>query len=295
METEQPLNTESKSSSNLESQANNGFANKVIAISSGKGGVGKTVFTVNLAVSLAKAGKKVLIIDGDLGLGNVNVLLGFLPKFNLYHVMKGHRSIRDIVFHAPEGVDVIPGANGYAQFANLDDKGRNQLIRSFSELDGYDYILIDTGAGIGSNTLGFSLYANEVILVIAPDPSSVTDSYGLIKSLISIDKNKKISFIVNRIRSEQEGKKVVKRITEISYKFLGIKPKSVGFLFHDEEVERSVRKQKPFLLTAPKCKAAENLYEITGAIANIPIDPYQTQPKMMAFFRKFLHSLIPDT
>ncbi len=294
MEPSQNLTTENKSSSKKESEGN-GYTNKVIAIASGKGGVGKTVFTVNLGISLAKAGKKVLIIDGDLGLGNVNVLLGFLPKFNLYHVMKGHRSIRDIVFHTPEGVDVIPGANGYTQFANLDDKSRDQLIRSFSELDGYDYILIDTGAGIGANVIGFTLYANEVILIIAPDPSSVTDAYGLIKSLITLDKNKKISFIVNKIRSEQEGNKVVKRITEISYKFLGIKPANVGFIFQDEEIERSVRKQKPFLLAAPKSKAAENLYQITGTIANMPVDPYQTQPKMMAYFRKFLHSLIPNS
>ncbi|HMV41670.1 MAG TPA: MinD/ParA family protein [Leptospiraceae bacterium] len=268
---------------------------KIIAISSGKGGVGKTVFTVNLAVSLAKAGKKVLVIDGDLGLGNVNVLFGFIPKFNLYHVMKGHRSIRDIVFHTPEGVDVIPGSNGYPQFANLDDKSRDQLIQSFSQLDAYDYVLVDTGAGIGPNVIGFTLYADEVILVVAPDPSSVTDAYGLIKSLISLDKKKKISFIVNKIRSEAEGKKVVKRITEISNKFLGIKPISIGFLYQDEDVDRSVRKQKPFLLFAPRCKAAENLYEITGTIANIPIDPYQTQPKMMVYFKKFLSSLIPNT
>jgi len=279
----------------LEPDSSKGLANKVIAIASGKGGVGKTVFTVNLGISLAKAGKKVLIIDGDLGLGNVNVLFGFLPKFNLYHVMKGHRSIRDIVFHTPEGVDVIPGSNGYPQFANLDEKSRDQLIQSFSELDGYDYILIDTGAGIGPNVISFTLYANEVILVIAPDPSSVTDSYGLIKSLIALDKNKKISFIVNRIRTEQEGNKVVKRITEISNKFLGIKPVNVGFIFQDDEIERSVRKQKPFLLAAPNSKAAENLYQITGTVANITLDPYQTQPKMLAYFRKFLHSLIPNT
>lgn len=278
-----------------EPDSSKGLANKVIAIASGKGGVGKTVFTVNLGIALAKAGKKVLIIDGDLGLGNVNVLFGFIPKFNLYHVMKGHRSIRDIVFHTPEGVDIIPGSNGYPQFANLDEKSRDQLLLSFSKLDNYDYILIDTGAGIGPNVISFTLYASEVILVIAPDPSSVTDSYGLIKSLVALDKKKKISFIVNRIRTEQEGNKVVRRITEISNKFLGTKPLNVGFMFLDDEIEKSVRKQKPFLLAAPNSKAAENLYQITGTIANISMEPYQTQPKMLAYFRKFLHSLIPNT
>ena len=272
-----------------------GPADKIIAISSVKGGVGKTVFTVNLAVALAKVGKKVLIIDGDLGLGNVNVLLGFHPKFNLYHVMKGHRSIRDIVYHTPEGVDVIPGANGYTQFTNLDDTSRKTLINSFSQLDTYDYILIDTGAGIGQNVISFTTYATDVMLLITPDPTSITDAFGLVKSLISLDKNKKISFIVNRIKNEQEGNKVVKRITEISKKFLGIEPKNLGFLFYDEEIEKSIRKQKPFLLTAPTGKAAENLYQIMGTVANIPIDPYQTKPKMVVYFKKFLHSLIPNT
>ncbi|MBK8398638.1 MAG: MinD/ParA family protein [Leptospiraceae bacterium] len=272
-----------------------GSSEKIIAISSGKGGVGKTVFAVNLAIALAKAGKKILIIDGDLGLGNVNVLLGFHPKFNLYHVMKGHRSIRDIVYHTPEGVDVIPGANGYTQFTNLDDNSRKSLIDSFSVLDTYDYILIDTGAGIGQNVISFSMYANEVMLVITPDPTSITDAFGLVKSLITLDKNKKISFIVNRIKNEQEGNKVVKRITEISKKFLGMEPKNLGFLYFDEEIEKSVRKQRPFLFTAPTSKAAENLYQIMGTVANIPIDPYQTKPKMVAYFKKFLNALIPNT
>ena len=289
MEPNQNLASENKDGSKPK------LANKVIAIASGKGGVGKTVFTVNLAVCLAKSGKKVLVIDGDLGLGNVNVLFGFHPKFNLYHVMKGHRSIRDIIYKSPEGVDILPGSNGYTQFANLDDKAREQLIKSFSELDDYDYILIDTGAGIGANVISFTLYANEVLLMITPDPTSGTDAYGLIKSLSSIDKNKKISFIVNRIKTEQEGNKVVKRITEISNKFLGMKPTKLGFLYQDEEIDKSIRKQKPLLFTAPNSKAAENLYQIAGTIANIPVDPYQTQPKMVVYFKKFLHSLIPNT
>jgi flagellar biosynthesis protein FlhG len=190
---------------------------------------------------------------------------------------------------------VIPGANGYTQFTNLDENGREQLIKSFSELYGYDYILIDTGAGIGGNVISFALYANEVVLVITPEPTSITDSYGLIKSLISVDNNKEISFIVNQIRTEEEGKKVVKRITEISYKFLGIKPVHLGFVYQDEEVGKSVRKQKPFLFTAPNSKVAENLYQITGTISNSPIEPYKTQPKMMAYFKKIYRSLITNT
>lgn len=289
MEPSQTLTTDNKEGSKIKR------ANKIIAITSGKGGVGKTVFTVNLAVSLAQSGKKVLIIDGDLGLGNVNVLLGFHPKFTLYHVMKGHRSIREIIFQTAEGVEVVPGSNGHTQFADLDNKAREQLIKSFSELDDYDYILVDTGAGIGANVIALNLFANEVILMITPDPSSITDAYGLIKSLITIDKDKKIGFIVNRIKTEKEGKKVVKRITEISHKFLGIKPTNIGFIYQDEEIDKSIRKQKPLLLTAPNCKVAENLYQIRAAIANIPIDPYQTQPKMVVYFKKFLHSLIPNT
>lgn len=145
---------------------------KIIAVASGKGGVGKSTVSVNLAISIAKTGLKVLIFDGDLGLANVNVLLGIIPKYNLYHVVKGHKSLKDIVISTPEGVDIIAGASGYSQLANLNETQRNNLIKGFAELDRYDVMIIDTGAGISANVIGLVMPADEVVVVTTPEPTS---------------------------------------------------------------------------------------------------------------------------
>lgn len=165
---------------------------KIIAVASGKGGVGKSTVSVNLAISIARTGLKVLIFDGDLGLANVNVLLGIIPKYNLYHVVKGHKSLKDIVISTPEGVDIIAGASGYSQLANLNETQRNNLIKGFAELDRYDVMIIDTGAGISANVIGLVMPADEVIVVTTPEPTSITDSYGLIKSIVSQSKDKNL-------------------------------------------------------------------------------------------------------
>lgn len=180
---------------------------KIIAIASGKGGVGKSTVSVNLAISMARVGQKVLVFDGDLGLANVNVILGIIPKYNLYHVVKGHKSLKDIVIQTPEGVDIIAGASGYSQLANLNDTQRNSLIKGFSELDNYDVMIIDTGAGISSNVIGLTLPADDVIVITTPEPTAITDSYGLIKAIVSQSRDKNLKMVVNRVRSAIEGKK----------------------------------------------------------------------------------------
>lgn len=148
-----------------------------------------------------------MIFDGDLGLANVNVLLGIIPKYNLYHVVKGHKSLKDIIISTPEGVDIIAGASGYSQLANLNETQRNNLIKGFVDLDRYDVMIIDTGAGISANVIGLVMPADEVVVVTTPEPTSITDSYGLIKSIVSQSKDKNLKIIVNRVRSAIEGKK----------------------------------------------------------------------------------------
>lgn len=169
--------------------------------------MGKSTISVNLAISMARAGQKVLVFDGDLGLANVNVILGIIPKYNLYHVVKGHKSLKDIVIQTPEGVDIIAGASGYSQLANLNDTQRNSLIKGFSELDNYDIMIIDTGAGISSNVIGLTLPADDVIVITTPEPTAITDSYGLIKAIVSQSRDKNLKMVVNRVRSAIEGKK----------------------------------------------------------------------------------------
>jgi len=259
---------------------------KVIAVASGKGGVGKTTLSVNLGISIAKAGHKVLIFDGDLGLANINVLLGIIPKYNLYHVVKGHKSLKDIIIQTAEGVDIIAGASGYAQLANLNETQRNNLIKGFSDLGHYDYMIIDTGAGISSNVIGLIMPADEVIIVTTPEPTSITDSYGLIKSIVAQSKEKNLKIIVNRVKSAIEGKKVADRVIDISGQFLEVRVEHLGFIFQDEEVEKSIREQKPYVVNYPRSKAASCLNRITYTLINTE-SPSTEEPKIGDFFKKF--------
>ncbi|EKR64551.1 MULTISPECIES: MinD/ParA family protein [Leptospira] len=261
---------------------------KIVAIASGKGGVGKSTISVNLAISMARAGQKVLVFDGDLGLANVNVILGIIPKYNLYHVVKGHKSLKDIVIQTPEGVDIIAGASGYSQLANLNDTQRNSLIKGFSELDNYDVMIIDTGAGISSNVIGLTLPADDVIVITTPEPTAITDSYGLIKAIVSQSRDKNLKMVVNRVRSAIEGKKVADRVIDISGQFLEVKVENLGFIFQDEEVEKSIREQKPYIISSPKSKAAACLNRITYSLLNQEIEPLEDSG-ISGFFKKFFN------
>ncbi|MCC5813799.1 MAG: MinD/ParA family protein [Leptospira sp.] len=259
---------------------------KIIAIASGKGGVGKTTLSVNLAIAIAKAGHRVLIFDGDLGLANINVLLGIIPKYNLYHVVKGHKNLKDIIIQTQEGIDIIAGASGYSQLANLNDTQRNNLIKGFADIDNYDYMIIDTGAGISSNVIGLVMPADEVIVVTTPEPTSITDSYGLIKSIVSQTKDKNLKIIVNRVRSAIEGKKVADRVIDISGQFLEVQVENLGFIFQDEEVEKSIREQKPYIVNSPRSKASACLTRITHTLLQIEGDDGETEG-LAGFIKKF--------
>ncbi|MDX1959109.1 MAG: MinD/ParA family protein [Leptospiraceae bacterium] len=266
---------------------------RILAISSGKGGVGKSTITVNLAIALAKEGKKVLVLDGDLGLANINVLLGVIPKYTLFHVVKGHKRLQDIILQTPEGIDIVPGASGYAQLADLDGVSRENLIQSFSELENYDIILVDTGAGISSVVISLVLAADEVLVITTPEPTSITDSYGLIKSITQKNRSFKINVLVNKARDEQESHKVAKRVIEISEKFLNVVPFEIGAVYKDEEVEKSIIAQKPFFISSPKSKATECIIKLSQKILREEIEdeqPVSDQNKLSNYFRKLFQS-----
>jgi flagellar biosynthesis protein FlhG len=189
---------------------------RTIAITSGKGGVGKTSLAVALSIALAKDGSKVTLLDADLGLANINVILGIIPKYNLYHVIKGKKKLKDIVIDVPEGIKIIAGASGFHQLANLDMKQRMDFIEAVSELDEDDYMIIDTGAGISQNVLSFVGASDEVIVVTTPEPTAITDAYGIIKSIASQSPEKSVRLIVNRVQSVSEGKRVAQRVINIA-------------------------------------------------------------------------------
>lgn len=241
---------------------------KTIAVTSGKGGVGKSSLSVSLAIALSQTGASVTLLDADLGLANINVILGIIPKFNLHHVIKGKKKLRDIIIEVPEGIKIIAGASGFHQLANLDQKQRSDFIEAITELDSDDYLIIDTGAGISQNVLSFVLSSDEVIVVTTPEPTAITDAYGIIKSIASLAPDKIIKLIVNRAQSVSEGKRVAQRVINIAGQFLNIRVESLGFVYDDIYVPKSVRNQKPFIVSYPKSKAASCVNVIADRIAN---------------------------
>ncbi|MDY6970511.1 MAG: MinD/ParA family protein [Spirochaetota bacterium] len=258
---------------------------KTIAITSGKGGVGKTSLAVSLAIALARDGSSVTLLDADLGLANINVILGVIPKYNLYHVIKGKKRLKDIVIDVPEGIKIIAGASGFHQLANLDVKQRNDFIGEVADLDSDDYMIIDTGAGVSQNVLSFVIASDEIIVITTPEPTAITDAYGIIKSIASQSMEKTVKLVVNRVQSVSEGKRVAQRVINIAGQFLNLKVENLGFIFDDIYVPRSIRNQKPFIVSYPKSKASICITMIANRISNKEV----SAPKgsgLVSFFRR---------
>ncbi len=262
---------------------------KTIAVTSGKGGVGKSSISVSLAIALARNNVTVTLLDADLGLANVNVILGIIPKYNLYHVIKGKKKLREIVIEVPENIKIIAGASGFHQLANLDVKQRTDFIESVAELDSDDYMIIDTGAGVSQNVLAFVLAADEVIVVTTPEPTAITDAYGIIKSIAAQAPDKSIKLVVNRVQSVAEGKRVAQRVINIAGQFLNVKVENLGFVFDDIAVPKSVRNQKPFFVSYPKSKASVCVSIIAERIINREVENGKATG-LPGFFRNLFRS-----
>ena len=269
----------------MEQDMHRGYGTQIITITSGKGGVGKSSLAVNLGFALVRAGKRVLLFDADLGLANINVLMGIIPKYNLYHLIKGNKRMHEIIVHTPEGLDIIPGASGYSSLADMKRKDRETILVGLEELNHYDILLVDTGAGISANVVDFTLPADEILVVTTPEPTSITDAYGIIKSIVLVDPDKNINLIVNRVNASLEGRKVAERLASICSQFLEYNIVSHSFIFEDENVARSVKKQKPFYLLYPKGKASCCLNAVASKLIDEKIEAL-SKGSIAGFFRK---------
>ncbi len=240
---------------------------KAIAVASGKGGVGKTSLSVNLALCFAHMGKKVTVFDADLGLANAEVLLGIIPPYSLYEVLYGGMTLEDVVIDGPLGIRVISGGSGFLEMANLDRSRRQQLLRMFNQFIGKDEIvLIDTGAGINKNVLGFVAAAEEVIIVVTPEPTSLTDAYALIKILANFKLHSEVNIVVNRAVDRREATRAMGRISNATGRFLEIKLNFLGWIPEDKHVSQAVKNQQPYFLTNPNSPASRSIAGIAASL-----------------------------
>lgn len=249
---------------------------QIIAITSGKGGVGKTNVVVNLAISLRRSGKEVAILDADFGLANVDVLLGLNPTFHLGHVIEGIQPLRSVIVEGPEGIHIIPASSGIQELTQLSEEKRSILLgQMMSILDSYDFVLVDTAAGISDNVVRLLAVSRKVIVVSAPEPTAIVDAYALIKVLLKRDPEKEVLVLVNSVLDEQEAKEVFDQLARVVDRFLGRSLQLVGFIPRDEKVQHSVRQQKPVVLRYPRTLVTRCFERIAEKLVNSQPAPAQ--------------------
>jgi flagellar biosynthesis protein FlhG len=256
---------------------------KVIAVASGKGGVGKTNVSVNLGVALAAQGKQVVLLDADLGLANIDVMLGLHPQHNLLHVIDGTHSLMDIMVEGPFGLKVIPAASGVQKMAELSTVEHAGMIQAFSELDQHiDVLLIDSAAGIADSVMSFSKAAQEVVVVVCDEPASITDAYALIKVLSREHDVERFHIISNMCRSVQEGRELFDKIALVCDRFLDVTLDFMGIVPFDEDLRRAVKQQRSVVEAYPRSKAATAFSHLAKKVEYWPV---QKQPRgHMEFF-----------
>lgn len=237
---------------------------KVFTICSGKGGVGKTNFVLNTAVALARQSRKVLIIDADLGLANIDIMLGLAPKKNIQDVLEGRALIEEVILDGPEGIQILPAGSGVESLTSLNKEQQLFLLTQISMLEkDLDYILIDASAGISANVLYFSIAAQENIVITTPEPTALADGYALIKVLNTQYGIKRVHLVINMVASPAEAKKVYQKFTAVVDRFLNVNVAFLGYIPKDDSIPYAVREQKPFYLIDSQSDAAKCIHAIS--------------------------------
>ena len=240
----------------------------VLVVTSGKGGVGKTNVAANLAITLSRSHRqRVVLIDADLGLANVDLMLGLQPRWNLSHVFSGERRIEEVIAAGPDEVAFVPGASGLGRLADLADWQRRTLLEQLSKLENRaDYLLVDTGAGIGRTVITLASAADECLVVTTPEPPSMTDAYATLKIISRQGQRPRLHLLVNMVGSRQEARRVYERIAAVARKFLGVEVLYAGYIFCDGHVSRAVRSRKPFVSAFPNSQAAWCMRQVAERI-----------------------------
>jgi len=263
---------------------------RVISVTSGKGGVGKSNVVSNLAIALSSLGKRVLVIDADLGLGNLDVLLGLSPQFNLNHVFSGEKSILDILIEGPKGIKIIPAGSGIQEFTTLGQHEKMKLLDELDVLDDkFDVLLVDTEAGISENVTYFSAAAQEIIVVVTPEPTSITDVYALIKLMATRYSEHHFKVLVNMAKDSEDALEVFRKLANVAGRVLDISLDYLGCVVKDEKVVEAVKSQRAVMELFPDSEAAICFATLAKRVIE---NNRQTRLKgnIQFFFRRFLEN-----
>jgi len=267
---------------------------RVISVTSGKGGVGKSNVVSNLAMALSAQGKQVLIIDADLGLGNLDVLLGLSPRYNLNNVLNGEKSISDIIIEGPAGIKVIPAGSGVQEVTSLSQHDKLKLLDELDMLEEqFDIMIVDTEAGISENVTYFTVAAQEIIVVVSPEPTSITDVYALIKLLATRYSEHHFKVLVNMAKDSEDALEVFRKLANVAGRFLDISLDYLGCVVKDEKVVEAVRRQKAVYDLFPESEAATCFTTLARRVIE---NTRQTRLKgnIQFFFRRFLDNPTGD-
>lgn len=245
---------------------------RVIAITSGKGGVGKTNLSVNLGLALSEQGKRVALLDADMGLANVDVLLGMYPKFNLSHVLKGEKTLSEVIVTGPSGLLVIPASSGLQHMSDLPMVEQAAVIRAFSEIDqDLDVLIVDTAAGISASVVNFARACQEVIVVVCDEPTSLTDAYAFIKLLNRDYGIGRFHILANMVQTAQQGQNLFQKLTKVTDRYLDVALQFAGAIPYDEYLRKAVQQQNPVIAAYPRSKASLALKNVARQINSWPI------------------------
>jgi len=245
---------------------------RVVAVTGGKGGVGKTNVSVNLAIALAELERRVMLLDADLGLANVDVVLGLHPPYDLSHVIRGERELQEVVMQGPGGIQVIPGASGVRQMAALSEAEHAGLIQAFSDLGAdLDTLVVDTAAGISDTVISFARAAHEVLVVVCDEPASLTDAYAIIKLLNRDHGQSRFRVLANMVQSNQEGHELYNKLCRVTDRYLDVMLGYMGCIPHDEALRKAVRGQRAVVQAYPRSRVAQAFRSLARKIDALPM------------------------
>ncbi|MFA5527334.1 MAG: MinD/ParA family protein [Peptostreptococcales bacterium] len=239
---------------------------KIFCVASGKGGVGKTNIVANLAILLQQKGSKVLVIDADLGLANVDVLLDVFPEITLFDVLFHNRPLKEALIDGPQGIKIVPGGSGIFNMTHLDEEQQNRFAKEFLELEDFDTIIIDTGAGISFNLMSFIAFSQTILLVTTPEPTAMTDAYGVLKVLSELKMEREIHLIINRAANSEIAAYTYERLKNTVSQFLKMDINSLGYILDDIRVSYAVMQRKPFVTEYPKSVATKCIHRIADKL-----------------------------